>query len=496
MPVRFLFLLLNSPFTTLIFAFALFFINNKKLLLKTKIKITLSISIFYLIVLTSSILNEKLYTLMRGVCNPLNPSLILLLIPSLILRKSRYYKAFLTFPVAIILLAIFATINEYLNIPFEERIFAWIIIHPTLLFAAFFSFFILLEPILDLNSFRYAVRAGAFVVLIFGGFMFRKNFTDYKEMLARRKTANPGVMMISETTPVLYPDENSSYSYLPSAPCRFAPDGGYVQGCNMEMFQRFMQMNYKKLANNDIVEMKIVAKLLGALISFLSLSLLAGRWFCGWICPLSTIGDIIDRIRRLFKLPHLKASQPVKIAYFFSGLNLGFFGLVLAKLYPHIDENGKFMGCKIPIFPLCKICPAQQICPVIAGGISNYPPIPGWEWVFGFYRLFTAAILVFFLASFALSRRIWCYFCPMGMISGIFNRGGLAELKKEPIKCNSCGVCYEVCPMQIDTVRAEMKNTNVSSYDCILCLKCVEKCPQNKCLHFEFAGKKVVESKF
>ncbi|MFZ2655923.1 MAG: 4Fe-4S dicluster domain-containing protein, partial [Victivallales bacterium] len=215
-----------------------------------------------------------------------------------------------------------------------------------------------------------------------------------------------------------------------------------------------------------------------------------------WICPLSFIGDMADRIRRIFNMPHLKPSDPVKLGYIFSGAGLAALGLTLAKCYPHIDENGKFMGCKIPLYPFCKICPGQQVCPVMSAGLSQYPPLPGWEWVFGTYRIGVVLMLAFFIATFAIGRRLWCYFCPMGMVSGIFNRGGMMVLRKETLKCTRCGVCNEVCPMHIDYVRSEMKATDVSTYSCLLCLKCVQKCPQDSCLSLEFAGRKITESRF
>jgi len=69
-------------------------------------------------------------------------------------------------------------------------------------------------------------------------------------------------------------------------------------------------------------------------------------------------------------------------------------------------------------------------------------------------------------------------------------------LKKEVRKCNGCGVCNEVCPMNIHSVAEEMEKEDVSTFECIYCMKCVEKCPQDECLRVEFAGKKVAESKF
>ena len=84
----------------------------------------------------------------------------------------------------------------------------------------------------------------------------------------------------------------------------------------------------------------------------------------------------------------------------------------------------------------------------------------------------------------------------MGMVGGLFNRGGLMSLKKDVRKCNQCGVCNEVCPMDIQVVQQEMSRSDVSSFDCVYCLKCLDHCPQDKCLHFEFAGKRIVESSF
>ena len=168
----------------------------------------------------------------------------------------------------------------------------------------------------------------------------------------------------------------------------------------------------------------------------------------------------------------------------------------MARAVPSLNAEGKFVGCKIPIYPFCKICPNQQLCPVAGGGLAAYPPLPGMEWAFGFFRFACLIVLGLFVVSFLAARRLWCRFCPMGMLSGVFNRGGLFALKKDPQKCNSCGVCGEVCPMDISVVRDEMQADEVSSYHCVLCLRCVEKCPRNGCLSLEHGGIEVTESRF
>jgi ferredoxin len=300
-------------------------------------------------------------------------------------------------------------------------------------------------------------------------------------------------MKIEETVPVLR--HRGRKTYLPSAPCRFTADGGYVQGCNMELAQRLMQADWSKAAARDPAALGEIGVLFGALVLFLATSFVLARWFCGWVCPLSAIGGALDWLRRMLRLPHLKPARPVKLAYLFSGAGLAGLTLAMARAYPSLDQDGRFLGCKIPLYPFCKICPSQQVCPVASGGPGAYAGLPTWaEWPF--FRTAVLALLVIFAASFALGRRLWCRFCPMGMISGLFNRGGLVRLRKDAAKCNRCGVCADVCPMDIDLVRSEMREADVSSYDCVLCLECVARCPRDGCLTLEHAGATTAESRF
>ena len=425
---------------------------------------------------------------------PFAAAYLALVLPALCLRHTRWYRAFLLVPVAGVVLAVLAVADAYGSVPEGQGGFYWFLIRPASLIGGVVSLLVLAQPLMSLKHFRATVRVACLLVLLYGGFAFRQSYQDYQEMLQRRRDTGGDVMRLMETSPVL--QDHRQMSYLPSAPCRFSADGGYVQGCNMEMMQRIMQVNFYDVASGDPGAIGLVAVLLGALTSLLIVCFIAGRWFCGWLCPLATLGGVLDWVRRKLGAPHLKPSQPVKAAYLFSGIGFGGLGLAMAKGYAHLDADGKFAGCKIPLYPFCKICPGQQVCPVAAQGLAGYDGLPTWEWGFGFFKVACISLLALFLVSYMVGRRLWCRFCPMGMISGIFNRGGLTRLTKDAQKCNECGVCADVCPMDIDVVRAEMTNPDVSSYDCVLCLKCVEKCPRDDCLSFEHAGLTAARSRY
>jgi ferredoxin-type protein NapH len=425
--------------------------------------------------------------------SPLVAVFLLLILPAICIPPGRARKIFLLLPLAIVCLALVSVFENYYRLP--TRKWCWFIIRPVWLFAGTASLLILIKPLLSLKHFRFCVRAICLLILAYGGFAFRQSLDDYSAAIDRRPQRQADVMNLSETRPVLA--HPGRMTYLPSAPCRFTADGGYLQGCNMELAQRIMQLNWAVLVNGEpsAADLGAVNLALGALLLLLIMSFILARWFCGWLCPLAALGDLLDWGRRLLGLPHLKPSPTVKLSYLFSGASLAGITLLMAKAQPHVDAQQRYAGCKIPLFPFCKICPGQQLCPVAAGGPDAYPGLPTWaDWPF--FRTFVLILLVIFAISFAAGRRLWCRFCPMGMLSGTFNRGGLMTLRKDPSKCNSCGVCLEVCPMNIDLVRSEMIDTDVTCYDCLLCLKCLEKCPRDGCLSLVHAGTTVIESRF
>jgi len=423
--------------------------------------------------------------------SPFIPPLLLLALPAVFLPRTRVYRLFLVFPVVALASVAVHVVARLRNVP-PGAGFIGLPVHPGMLALGVAAALVLVQPVLSLSAFRRVVRITVFAVLMFGGFLFRQNAADHQAMTARRAVARQDVIRFSETSPVLRDDRR--LAYLPAAPCRFSADGGYVQGCSMELSQRLLQLDFRKVAAGSVEETALLAMALAAVVSLLALLLAGGRFWCGWACPLSTAGAAFDWLRRLLRLPHFKPSPLVERTGFGAGLSLGSFGLLLAAAIPHLDAQGRFLGCKIPLYPFCKICPGQQVCPVASGGPAAYPPLPGREWMGGFFLVMSLVLGVYFVAAFATARSLFCRFCPMGMIGGLFNRGGLLALRKTARRCNSCGICREVCPMNITEVAAEQLRDDVSSFDCLYCLECVARCPRKDCLRLEVAGRTVVSS--
>jgi len=180
-----------------------------------------------------------------------------------------------------------------------------------------------------------------------------------------------------------------------------------------------------------------------------------GRVFCGWACPFGALHDLLAMggRRKIRARPYWY----VKYVSLF---------LVIALTWYFLDT----------VF--CKFCPSGSLFAAIPFRILY----PGFGAGLFFYIHILTLILTIALAL--VISRFWCrYICPLGAIAGTFNKLSLLTIQLDKQKCKKCVVCLEECPMGI----SEPESIG-SSTDCILCGKCVEKCPE-KALKFTFKAK-------
>lgn len=210
-------------------------------------------------------------------------------------------------------------------------------------------------------------------------------------------------------------------------------------------------------------------------------TLLLGRFFCGWICPLGTILDLVTpRIRKRSPLKQLKGNikywllLPLLASSLFnlnvSGLldpiaillrALTFFFYPLAglaaregwvELYRLVGENRDVVA---PAYHLVRdhLLPFRD---------TLYPL------AFLSTLLFVGIIL---LERF--ERRNWCRnLCPLGTLLGWLGSFSLFNRIPKGL-CGDCRTCRELCPtgFEQDELRKE---------ECVLCMECREGCPHGR----------------
>ncbi len=190
-------------------------------------------------------------------------------------------------------------------------------------------------------------------------------------------------------------------------------------------------------------------------LSFLVIyGVLAGRFFCGWGCPVGAFQDFIT---------YLKGEKNFKPTNFWY---TKFFVLILTPTLAWIGHDLYF----------CKVCFSGSLFASIPFYLLN-PTYKGY----GFFFYLHIFILVAFVVLAYFKSRFWCkYICPIGAFYGFFNRLSMVKIKFNKEKCENCGLCLNVCVMGLK----RMENFGVST-NCILCGRCVEHCPK-KALKFTF----------
>jgi polyferredoxin len=217
----------------------------------------------------------------------------------------------------------------------------------------------------------------------------------------------------------------------------------------------------------------------------LILSLVFGRAWCGWLCPLGTVLDIFSLKRWRGKRPAPpEAWRGVKyalllmilVAALFSNLTLLvldpltlLFRTLTVSIWPALDRvvrNIEVMVYKIPFLsgPVASFDGAVR--PTI---LSSEP---------AFYRdtVLFALIFVGVILLNIFAQRFWCrYLCPLGGLLGLVSKAAIFR-RQVGEECRGCVLCTQVCPTgTIDPHREYASDPS----ECTLCMECLETCPRS-----------------
>jgi ferredoxin len=91
------------------------------------------------------------------------------------------------------------------------------------------------------------------------------------------------------------------------------------------------------------------------------------------------------------------------------------------------------------------------------------------------YLFFELYLMIFFMLF--VGARAYCYYCPAGTLLGVIGKIAGQQITTGLTKCNSCGLCNDVCKMSIDIMSKAKTGEPVKSINCVGCGVCVETCP-------------------
>ncbi len=183
------------------------------------------------------------------------------------------------------------------------------------------------------------------------------------------------------------------------------------------------------------------------------------RSFCGSICPLGALQELIGLFtRKKVKMPR-KVDKPLRGLKYIILILSAFMAWITASLW-----------------------------------LTPYDPWAAFSHIFSGENLFLefgvgmVLLLLTIAASPFISRAFCKYLCPAGALYALIGRISPLKIERDANTCINCNACSRVCPMDIDVANC----SDVKSTECISCNRCIDVCPGADTMISAKIGKKRV----
>lgn len=302
---------------------------------------------------------------------------------------------------------------------------------------------------LSLTRVRFSVQLIALVFLVYGGSVLGHYIAD----------------KVSGTLPAL----SCAYDRQSADYCVLIPLQHQLHHRVGEAIVKLQQFSFK-----------VLLPLVFTMLSFLAFFLVLNKAFCGWLCPLGTVQELLYKIGRRLRLPvhslNPDTAGKVRPVKWLLLVGLVFLLPLLAGLgvAPHAAGDA-----------FCQVCPSRMITSLATADPEQLAvDQSGWlAFVFSALRSFLFGFIV--IAALAL-RQPFCRICPMLSLHAVFMRFSPMRLTKQHhARCEKCGICHVACPMDIHEIWHK-HGRQAFHEDCTLCGRCAEFCPDDDVIQIKF----------
>jgi MauM/NapG family ferredoxin protein len=221
------------------------------------------------------------------------------------------------------------------------------------------------------------------------------------------------------------------------------------------------------------------------------LTIVFGRFFCGFVCPLGSTIDFSDR----FLFNKIRSSsrrsprylQRLKYMLLFGLFILALYGALLPLFMDPISLFTRIFAIVInPFFKLTGLELLTVTAPARGLVGLDLPNLLTIKTPVFYGTFFVTMLFIAVLAGGFWDKRFWCqYVCPSGALFGLLSRMPLFRRAHFASGCNSCSACSRVCPTRaIDATGVSRTNTA----ECVTCGLCTRI--KDACSGFRFAAPK------
>jgi len=203
--------------------------------------------------------------------------------------------------------------------------------------------------------------------------------------------------------------------------------------------------------------------LLWALVTVI-LTIIVGRFFCGWVCPLGSLHHFVGLLARRNK----KTPQKIQLNRYRKAQGIKYFVLVVFLAMAAFPSMAAILQTGL-LDPISLITRSFNLVLVpIADRSANLISVPQrfYEGAWLVFVLFVTAVLLNLVIP-----RFYCRFiCPLGAMFGVIDRLAIWRIGKKPIECVDCRLCQRDCEGGCEPAG------NIRISECVLCFNCLDGC--------------------
>lgn len=233
-------------------------------------------------------------------------------------------------------------------------------------------------------------------------------------------------------------------------------------------------------------------------LGMLALTLIVGRFFCGWVCPLGASIDFVGSFRRRHRPLSDEQNKILRQAKFYIFGAIGIIA-ILGRQIAWVLDPIVLMARFISLNFIPAATSSLNVLFIffirdlkLEGAVRDLyrslkPTLLGVKMDF-----FSNAgiILAYFFIVLAMSlviSRFWCRtLCPLGAIYATIAR--FAPFRRMVDECKLCGKCSREC-----RTGAIRKDSSYAQGECVLCMDCIYACPVHG-VRFRFGPPKITKT--
>ncbi|MBI4559947.1 MAG: 4Fe-4S binding protein [Candidatus Hydrogenedentes bacterium] len=265
-------------------------------------------------------------------------------------------------------------------------------------------------------------------------------------------------------------------------------------GAPGEFYQLFFDFDPLLLVATWLAAHKVPLIMLLSLVT-LGVTLVFGRVFCGWVCPLGTIHTMVSALRLaprdvLVRTENWTRWHLVKYYLLTALVVMALFGSHWIGVFDPLSIL--YRATTTTLLPGTQYA-IEESSTAIYHADPHIGPLHFTSITEPIYRFFrdrvflierqsyfgSGFILTLFAAMVLLNlyrKRFWCrYACPLGALLGVFARRPLFRVVTLPDKCNQCALCRVNCQ---GAARPDQPGDQLPS-ECFACYNCAALCNWN-----------------